>query len=164
MKHQHARVDKADENSQSLETYDAMHKTTEIERETKDQIREQFNKYYLTIVIIWISVIHPSTDTKVESEMLSVIMHLATTTKWNQVKLRKNAEKFIRGDAKKAIAEATPLLESVLEQSSKSFLFFETLKPSPRSERRCIKSKEGAKCWRSHRSTGSRTGKMTTTN
>ena len=37
--------DKADENSQCLETYDAMRKTTESEREAKDQITEQANKY-----------------------------------------------------------------------------------------------------------------------
>ena len=45
VKHHHARVDKADENSQSLETYDAMRKTTESEREAKDQTMEQVNKY-----------------------------------------------------------------------------------------------------------------------
>ena len=33
-----AQVDKADENSQRLETYDAMRKTTESEREAEDQI------------------------------------------------------------------------------------------------------------------------------
>ena len=38
-------LDKADKNSQRLETYDAMRKTTENERETKDQITEQTNKY-----------------------------------------------------------------------------------------------------------------------
>ena len=35
----------ADENSQCLETYDAMRKTTESEREAEDQIMEQVNKY-----------------------------------------------------------------------------------------------------------------------
>ena len=45
VKHHHALVDKADENSQSLETYDAMRKTTESEREAEDQIMEQVNKY-----------------------------------------------------------------------------------------------------------------------
>ena len=38
-------MDKADENSQRLETYDAMRKTMESEREAKDQITEQVNKY-----------------------------------------------------------------------------------------------------------------------
>ena len=38
-------VDKADENSQRLETYDAMRKTTESERKAEDQIMEQVNKY-----------------------------------------------------------------------------------------------------------------------
>ena len=52
VKHHHAWVDKAEENSESLETYDAMRKTTESEREAKDQTREQVNKYYLTTVII----------------------------------------------------------------------------------------------------------------
>ena len=47
---------KADENSQCLETYDAMRKTTETECEAKDQIIEQIDKYararrYLT----WLS-------------------------------------------------------------------------------------------------------------
>ena len=40
-----SRVDTADENSQSLEMYDAMRKTKESEREAKDQITEQANKY-----------------------------------------------------------------------------------------------------------------------
>ena len=34
-------MDKADENSQCLETYDTMRKTTQSEREAKDQITEQ---------------------------------------------------------------------------------------------------------------------------
>ena len=38
-------VDKADENSQRLETYDAMQQTTESEREAKDQITEHINNY-----------------------------------------------------------------------------------------------------------------------
>ena len=41
----HAQVNKNDENSQRLETYDAMRKTTESEREAEDQIMEQVNKY-----------------------------------------------------------------------------------------------------------------------
>ena len=38
-------VDKADENSQSLEMYNAMRQTTESEREAKDQITERAKKY-----------------------------------------------------------------------------------------------------------------------
>ena len=95
VKHHHTRVDKADENSQSLETYDAMRKTTESEREAKDQTREQVNKYYLTIVIIWISVIDPSTDSKVETEMLSVKMRLTKAICRNQVKFGDDAEKLV---------------------------------------------------------------------
>ena len=41
---------------------------------------------------------------------------------------RDDAEKLISDDAKKAITEATQLLENVSEQSSKSFLIYETLK------------------------------------
>ena len=49
--------------------------------------------------------------------------------RWNQVKSGDDAaEKLVSDDAKKALAEATQLLESVSEQSSKSFLIFETLK------------------------------------
>ena len=43
VQHRIAWVDKADKNSQSPETYDAMRKTTE--REAKDQITKQINKY-----------------------------------------------------------------------------------------------------------------------
>ena len=38
-------LDKADKNSQRLETYDAMRQTSENELEAKDQITEQTNKY-----------------------------------------------------------------------------------------------------------------------
>ena len=62
-------MDKADENSQYLETYDAMRKMTESEREAKDPITEQINKYtskgrYQEPSEI--SKIDPSTDSKVE--------------------------------------------------------------------------------------------------
>ena len=45
-----------------------------------------------------------------------------------QVKFGDDAEKLVSDDAKKALAEATQLLENVSEQSSKSFLVYETLK------------------------------------
>ena len=66
-------MDKADENSQCLETYDTMRKTTQSEREAKDQITEQINKYvrarrYFT----WLSEIGFLEGSKVENEMLSV--------------------------------------------------------------------------------------------
>ena len=48
VKHHRAWVEKADENSQSLEMYNAMRQTTENEREAKDQIKEQANKYART--------------------------------------------------------------------------------------------------------------------
>ena len=52
VKHHHARVDKADENSQSLETYDAMRKTTESEREAEAESflylsQKHFQKFFL---------------------------------------------------------------------------------------------------------------------
>ena len=111
-------MDKADENSQCLETYDTMRKTTQSEREAKDQITEQINKYvrarrYLT----WLSKIE-SVEWKVENDMLSV-------------KSGADAEKQVSDDAKKAIAQATQLLESVSEQLSKSGMIgltYETLK------------------------------------
>ena len=68
-------------------------------------------------------------ESKVETEMLSVKMHLTKTTRWNQVKSGGDAaEKLVSNDAKKALAEATQFVESVSEQSSKSFLIYETLK------------------------------------
>ena len=114
-------MDKADENSQCLETYNTMRKTTESEREAKDQITENINKYvrarrYFT----WLSEIGFLEGSKVENELLSVKIRLTKTISWNQVKSGADAEKQVSDDAKKAIAEATQLLESVLEQLSKS--------------------------------------------
>ena len=57
-------VDKADENSQSLEMYKAMRQTTGSEREAKDQITEQANKYAR------------NEGPKVENEKLSVKMRV----------------------------------------------------------------------------------------
>ena len=133
VKHHHARVDKADENSQILETYDAMRKTTESEREAEDQIMEQVNKYTRNgrrrycRVFTWLSEIE-SVESKVENEMLSVKMRLTKAICRNQVKFGDDAEKLVSDDAKKALAEATQLLENVSEQSSKSFLIYETVK------------------------------------
>ena len=127
-------VDKADENSQRLETYDAMRKTTESEREAKDQIAEQANKYARNgglrcrRALTWLSKIDPSTDPKVETDMLTVKMRLAKAIGWSHAKSGDDAEKPVSDDAKKALAEATQLLESVLEQSSKSSLTYEALK------------------------------------
>ena len=129
----HAQVDKADENSQRLETYDAMRKTTESEREAEDQIMEQVNKYTRNgglrycRVFTWLSEIE-SVESKVENEMLSVKMHLAKTFTWNQVRSGDDAEKLVTDDVKETLAEATQLLENVSEQLSKSFLIYETLK------------------------------------
>ena len=78
------------ENRQCLETYDAMRITTESEREAEDQIMEQVNKYIRNggrrccRVFTWLPEIE-SVESKVETEMLSVKMHLAKTTRWNQV-------------------------------------------------------------------------------
>ena len=95
---------------------------------------EQVNKYTRNggrrycRVSTWLSEIE-SVESKVETEMLSVKMHLTKTTRWNQVKSGDDAaKKLVSNDAKKALAEATQLLESVSEQSSKSFLIYETLK------------------------------------
>ena len=55
-------------------------------------------------------------------------MRLAKAICWSHAKFGDDADKPISDDAKKALAEATQLLESVLEQSSKSSLTYETLK------------------------------------
>ena len=118
-------VDKADENSQRLETYDAMRKTTESERQAKDQITEHINNYARTggrrhrEPSESLSKIE-SVESKIENEMLSVKIRLTKAICWNQAKFEDDAEKHVTDDAKKALAETTQLLENVLEQSSKS--------------------------------------------
>ena len=78
-------VDNADENSLSLEMYDAKLKTKESEREAKDQIKEQANKYARDGGRRHRE---PSeslsrTDLKVENEMLSMKVHQMKTNCWN---------------------------------------------------------------------------------
>ena len=126
VKHHCVWMNKADDNSQYLETYDAMRKMTENEREAEDQIMEQVNKYThngrrrYCRVFTWLSEIE-SVESKVESEMLSVKMHQTKAISWNQAKSGDDAaEKFVSNDDKKLLAEATQLLGNVLEKSSKS--------------------------------------------
>ena len=82
-------VDNADENSLSLEMYDTKLKTTESEREAKDQITEEANKYARNggrrhrEPREILSKIDPSSDLKIENEMLSVKVHPAKTIWWN---------------------------------------------------------------------------------
>ena len=85
-------MDKADENSQCLETYDAMRKTTESECEAKDQIMVQINKCvrnggrrYCRIRML-LSKVGFLEGPKVETEMLRVKMHQTEATSWNQAK------------------------------------------------------------------------------
>ena len=113
VKHHRAWVDKADENSQSLEMYNAMRQTTGSEREAKDQITEQANKYAR------------NEGPKVENEMLSVKMRLTKAICWSHAKSEDDAaEKYVSNYAKKAHAEATQMIESVLET-------YEALKTKP---------------------------------
>ena len=83
-------LDKADKNSQRPETFDTMLKTTESEREAEDQIMEQVNKYTRNggrrhcRVSTRLSEIE-SVESKFETKMLSVKMHLTKMTRWNQV-------------------------------------------------------------------------------
>ena len=125
VKHHHARMDKADENSQRLETYGAMRKTTESEREAEDQIMEQDNKYARNggqrycRVFTWLSEIE-SVESKVEDEMLSVEMRLTKAICRNQVKFGDDAEKLVSDDAKKALVEATQWLENVYQNNRAS--------------------------------------------
>ena len=81
-------VRKADENSESLEMYNAMCQTTGSEREAKDQITEQANKYARNGGRRYrepseISKIE-SVESKVENEKLSVKMRLTKVIYWNQ--------------------------------------------------------------------------------
>ena len=79
-------MDKADGNSQCLETYDTMRKTTESERKAKDQITEQANnsgrnggrRYREPSESLSKT---DSVESKVENEMLSVKMRLAKKKK-----------------------------------------------------------------------------------
>ena len=111
-------VDKADENSQSLEMYNSMRQTTGSEREAKDQITEQANKnarnggrrYREPSEISKIE----SVESKDENEKLSVKMRLTKVIYWNQTKFGDDAEKPISDDTKKALAEATQLIGSML--------------------------------------------------
>ena len=73
VKHHRAWVDEADKKSQCRETYYAKRKTMESEREAKDQIMVQINKYTCNggrrcQEPSEISKIDPSTDLKVEVE------------------------------------------------------------------------------------------------
>ena len=76
-------------NSLSLEMYDAKLKTRESEREAKDQITEQANKYARNRgrrhrePSESLSGIDLSSDLKVENEMLSMMVHPAKTICWN---------------------------------------------------------------------------------
>ena len=69
--------------------YDAKLRTTESEREAKDQITEQANKYARNggrrhrEPSESLSRIDPSSDLKVENEMLSVKVHPEKTICWN---------------------------------------------------------------------------------
>ena len=150
-KHQRAWVDKVDENSQRLETYDVMRKTTESEREVKDQITEQANKYacnggrrYREPSKTFSKI--ESVESMAENEMLSVKVHPAKTICWNQVNCGADAEKHVSDDAKKTLAESTQLLAKVLEQLRKSGmtgLIYETLKTKHQMQRKVPQVKEG---------------------
>ena len=96
-------MDKADGNSQCLETYDTMRKTTESERKAKDQITEQANnsvrnggrRYREPSESLSKT---DSVESKVENEMLSAKMRLAKAICRNQVKFGDDAEKLVQGE------------------------------------------------------------------
>ena len=127
VKHHCVWMNKADDNSQYLETYDAMRKMTENECEARDPIMEQINKYvcngrrrYCRILIL-LSKFGFLEGPKVEAEMSCVKMHQTKAISWNQTKSGDDAaEKFVSNGDKKLLAEATQLLGNVLEKSSKS--------------------------------------------
>ena len=117
-------VDKTDENSQSLKIYNTMHQTTENELEAKDQITEQDNKCAR------------NEGPAVENEKRSVKMRLTKTICWSHAKSEDDAaEKYVSNNAKKALAEATQMLESVLET-------YEALKTKPQMRKKVHQIKE----------------------
>ena len=140
----------------SLEKYDAMRKTKESEREAKDPITGQINKYARDGGRRYpepsgISKIDPFTDPK--DEILSVKMHQTKAIRWNQAKPGDDAaEKLISDDARKTFAETTQLLENVLEQSSKSSLDVQS------TQNQTPDAKEGASSQRRARSAGEAPG------
>ena len=81
-------------------------------------------------------------ESKVENEMLSVKMRLTKAICWSHAKSGDDAEKLVSNDAKKSFAEAAQLLENVSEQSSKSFLIYETLKTKPQMRKKVYPVKE----------------------
>ena len=78
-------------------------------------------------------------ESKVENEKLSVKMRLTKVIYWNQAKFGADVEKTVSDDAKKTLVEVTQLLESLLEQSSKSGmtgLTYEALKTKPQMRKK----------------------------
>ena len=72
-------------------------------------------------------------------------MRLTKVIYWNQAKFGADAEKYVSDDAKKTLVEVTQLLESVLEQSSKSGmigLIYEALKTKPQMRKKVYQIKE----------------------
>ena len=85
-----------------------------------------------------------SVESKVENEMLSVKMRRMKATRRSHAKSGDDtAEKSVSDDTKKALAEATLLLENVLEQPSKSFPIYEALKTKPQMRTKVHQVKEG---------------------
>ena len=122
-------VDKADENSQRLETYNAMHQTKDSEREAKEQITEHINNYARNggrrqrkpcENLSEIEFVEP----KVEDKMLSV-------------KMRFDESDLLEAKFGDDAAEN-------LEQSSKSFPIYET----PETRKKAHQVMKGAKCER----------------
>ena len=142
-------MDKADENSQSLEMYNTMRTTSENERESKDQIKQV------------------CTQRRTEgNEKLSEKICLTKVIYWNQAKFGADAGKYVSDDAKKTLVEVTQLLESVLEQSSKSGmigLIYEALKTKPQM-RKVHQIKERREVLEKIQEFNKEKGRMTTTN
>ena len=82
VKHHRVWMDEVDRNSQYLETYDAMRKTTESEREAKDPITEQINKYTRNGGRRDQEPSEISTEPK--AEISSVKVHQTKAIRWNQ--------------------------------------------------------------------------------
>ena len=103
---------------------------------------------------------------KVENEKLSVKMCLTKVIHWNQAKFGADAGKYVSDDAKKTLVEVTQLLESMLEQSSKSGmrgLTYEALKTKPQM-RKVHQVKERREVLEKIQEFNKEKGRMTTTN
>lgn len=114
-------LEKADEHRQRLESYDAMRKTTDAEREAKNHITEQAHKYANNASrryrrsLTWLE--KSPQDDKAGTTILNLRMKLAQAIAMSHARFGDDAEQVISAESKQALAEAMVLLEAVLSQA-----------------------------------------------